>query len=575
MKKLTTVLLLLLTVLSGISSANLLMIEMDSPIYDQIEDLYILEGKASPMGAKPWSEIDVQHLLDRITPVTEMGKNLKAMIQGSLSESYDEASFEFSASLSPQILVHTNNSEFTDSSDIWSSDRLDTSLVNLGLGFSYSENLALFMNVSLGTDIPDIEYIKETETDKKIQHDSYASTLLPNTFTSNIPFLPGRFDIMNFPNRAYFAAGYDAFRVYAGKDRMEWGNGIMGNMLLGDTLPYHNMFSLTFTGSAWFHYQMLIDFYTPFSNFIGEEGRYDRTTLNGIRFLLGHRFEFSLFSGKLVFALTDSIMYASENMYIDPQILNPMTFLHNGFIAGHSNSFAALEAEYAPINNLSIYTQIGVDDLAVPGEPAPPEEGSTANGIGVLAGLRYRIPSGEGYFHGNAEAVYTSPFMYHRATGTGEAGGYDFYFVSSLRYRAGGGVAGIFRYLSFPFGSDAIAGLINFGYKKPGVFDITANLFAMAHGVIDKFSVTSWYGSKNTMGDGGVYHTPSTVNPFDSTEKGAIEYTISVGADAVYSPLSYLDINTGLYFISKINSDNVAGLTAFDMQFSLGLKIYY
>lgn len=560
---------LLAIMLSSAFSASLTMIDMSSSIYDEVEDLYIMEGKASPMGAKPWSEVDVQHLLDRISPSTEIGMQLKKRIQEEIScESSKDIRFKLSASLNMQGLYHTND-QFKQTNDIVMSKDLDESIFNLGVGFSYKENVALFMNVSLGTEISDIEYITKN-SDNSITEELVGDRLSSN-LTSNIPIVSGKLDFMNFPNRAYATFGYDAFRVFAGRDRLEWGNGVMGNMLLGDTLPYHDMLSLTFTGSKWFHYQLLVDFFTPFQNLDKGKGD-DRSTLKGIRFLLGHRFEFSLFSGKLLFAVTDSIMYESDDMYIDPRVLNPMAFLHNGYIAGNSNSFAAIEIEYAPIKSFSLYGELGIDDIAMPSEPKPPENRATANGIGIMGGLRFRSPYERGYVHGNLEVVYTTPFIYHRANGEGESGGYDFYFISSTRYKDNSKVSGIYRYLSFPFGSDAIAGLLSIGYKVPGSFDITGDMFVMAHGVINKFSVTSWYSSSTSN---VVTYTPSTENPFYSAESGAVEYTFAFGGSFEYSPLSFLDFNGGAYVITKANFNNDKGNNQADVQLSFGMKLHY
>ena len=84
--------------------------------------------------------------------------------------------------------------------------------------------------------------------------------------------------------------------------------------------------------------------------------------LNGLRFFLGHRFEFTLIKGKLQIVLNDSLMYQSENNYLDLRLLNPLFFLHNGFMAGNSNSLASLEVEYSPVRYLSLYGQFALDD---------------------------------------------------------------------------------------------------------------------------------------------------------------------------------------------------------------------
>lgn len=549
--------------------ANTLMIyDLSDPIYDEIEDLYIIEGKASPIGAKPWTDVDVRHLLDRIDPETETGKALKDGLLTRIRGSENEAKFDFSVSFAPYFGIHSSK----DTNYIAALDDFNSTLFDMGIGFYYSDNVALFMNVSLGAEPTDLINLQfrpaASENENGLIIDEVNAKYNPSgeNYISNIPYLPRSFDALNFPNRFYAAFGNDFFRVFAGRSRAELGNGVMGNILIGDTLPYHDMLSLTFTGSKWFHYQMLVDFYTPFSNF--DKGS-DRDPLEGIRFLLAHRFEFSLFSGKLLFALQDSVMYYSDSMYIDPRVLSPMFFLHNAFIAGNSNSLATLEVEYAPVKNFSIYAQLGIDDLAMPNEPHPPEKGATANSIALMGGMRMRYPFQDGYFHGNLEIVGTSPFMYHRATGNGKAGGYDFSFVSSLRYNSGG-IPGIFRYLSFPFGSDSIAGQLSFGYKKPGLFDTNMSLFILADGVIDMFSITRWFSGSECANNG----FPSTSNPFDENEKGEVEYTFSLGFDAEYTPLSWLELTGGLYFVYVANIDNKTA-DAFDVQLSMGVRFSY
>ena len=569
MKKVLVVVFLFLSM--SLFANSLMMYDLSDSIYDEMEDLYILEGKASPMGAKPWSDVDVKHLLDRIEPETDAGIALKNRLLSRVRGSENEAKFDFSVSFAPYFGVHSSK----DTNYIAALDDYNATLFDMGLGFYYSDNVALFMNVSLGaepTDLIKLEFQQQDpDSNNKNPYPEITNVDIKynpaeKNYISNIPYLPRGLDALNFPNRFYATFGFDAFRVFAGRSRAELGNGVMGNVLMGDTLPYHDMLSLTFTGSKWFHYQMLVDFYTPFKNFGNGS---DRVPLEGIRFLLAHRFEFSLFSGKLLFALQDSVMYHSDSMFIDPRVLSPMFFLHNGFIAGNSNSLATIEVEYAPVKNFSLYAQLGIDDLAMPNEPKAPEEEATANSIALMGGMRMRYPFKDGYFHGNLEIVGTSPFMYHRATGQGKAGGYDFSFVSSLRYNSGG-VPGIFRYLSFPFGSDSIAGQLSFGYKKPGLFDTNMSFFVLADGVIDMFSVTRWFSGSESAHNG----YPSTSNPFDEREKGNVEYTFSLGFDGEYTPFSWLELSGGLYFVYVSNINN-GSMDAFDVQLSLGAKFSY
>ena len=92
---------------------------------------------------------------------------------------------------------------------------------------------------------------------------------------------------------------------------------------------------------------------TPYRGVVGR-------ALDCLRFFLGHRFEFTLLSGKFTFALNESIMYQSSTGYFDPRVLNPLLLLHDFYIAGNANSLASFEFEYSPINNLSLYLQVAI-----------------------------------------------------------------------------------------------------------------------------------------------------------------------------------------------------------------------
>ena len=553
MKK-TILFILLLSALSALCASSLVLFDLDHPVYQEIEALYIMEGKAEPLLAKPWSETDVRHLLEWAEPITQEGRRLAGRIEGYISED-DGFQWRFNAALSPTAFIHSNPSGFGSYDDVYDIDLLNEPLIDASFTASYGQYAAGFVDLSIGTVLTDaIKY------DGSGYRGAYG-----HVFSSNIPFVPEGSISMNFPDRAYVALGFDALRFVAGRDRVEWGNGVLGNMMLGDTLPYHDYLSLTFTGSKYFSYQMLVSFFTHSVNL--DSSLSDRDPLSGLRFFLGHRFEFTLFSGKFTFALNESIMYQSSTGYFDPRVLNPLLLLHDFYIAGNANSLASFEFEYSPINNLSLYLQVAIDDLAMPNEPKPGEPDASVDGWGLMFGVKYMRMLGDGYIFGNAEAVYTSPFLYHRAPEEEEADR-DLYYISSTRYMVGNSIRSITRYLSFPFGSDAIAGIIRVGYDDLNFYRVSVPVYFMAHGVIGKWSRTDYGNAFNPV-------APSTENPFDSTESGAVEYTFAFGAEGEIRPLPYLSIDAGAYAFLIWNKDNVPGPCSFDIQFSLGLTLKY
>lgn len=534
----------------SLSAATLKLFELDHPVYNEVESLYVLEGKASPLGAKPWSEVDVDHLISAITPTSVYTTDLKNKINSYIERDKDTG-FIFDAIINPELIVHTNKDSFTKGEDFVKRDLLDKPFATLGFGTYYKNNVALYMDASL-TVAP---------------YDANNGTLakrFSSIYGTNIPFLPDGINIMNVPYNAYFALGFDALRFVAGRGEAEWGNGVMGNMMLGNTLPYHDYLSLTYTGSRNFSYQLLASFFSHSVN----EGKSDRDNQAGLRFFLGHRFEFSFFDSKLLLAVNDGVMYQSESGYLDPRLLNPMFFLHNCFIAGNSNSLLTIEAEYGIMKGLTVYGQLAIDDWAVKGEPKPGESGGSANGIGAMAGLRFD----KGKLYGNAEFVFTSPYMYHRAMD-----GYsrELYYMSSMRYKTGGTIHLTNRYLSFPFGSDALVGQLQLGYRNLNTFDVKGIASFMAHGIMDINSTIREYNDGEK-----IVHTPSTSNPLaqdpaKENKDGLIEYTLTLGAECEYKVLPYLPINAGVYLITIWNKDNSNVPVSFDMQFNLGFKLIH
>ena len=56
-------LLLLMLIPSILSAGSLEMFQLDHPVYREMDALYTIEGKASPFGARPWTELDIMRLL--------------------------------------------------------------------------------------------------------------------------------------------------------------------------------------------------------------------------------------------------------------------------------------------------------------------------------------------------------------------------------------------------------------------------------------------------------------------------------------------------------------------------------
>lgn len=554
----------ILSILPVVFASSLELFELSHPVYDEMELLYVSEGKSSPMGAKPWTHEDVERLLTSLEPESEEGKALALDIYDYIRDSEDD--LFFTAGVDVSALLRSNAS-LTGRKYIPSSSSLDRQVLKAGMGYRYHDLIALYIDASVGVPVSDLVAFPTGDANVT----ETVGQRLNSQIVTNIPFLPDSFSITCFPYNAYMTIGYGGLRLVSGRGQLEWGNGVMGNMVLGNTLPYHDHLSITFSGNDAFRYQLLASFFSHSEVF--KNGTDDRKPLNGIRMFVGHRFEFSLLGGRISLAVNDSIMYQSAENYLDPRIINPLFFLHNGFMAGNANSLFSFETEYSPCRGLSLYMQFAIDDYAVAGEPRPGEKGGSADGLGLMLGLRFSDPVSEkGYFHGGIEAVYTTPYMYHRAMENNSSYSRELYFVSSLRQMSAPGQSFCQRYLSFPFGSDAVSCLVSAGYTEVGRYSLKGNAFFMAHGVIDEFSSISQY-----QGGEKITYAPSTSNPLgtDEDKGGVIEYTLSFGAEAEYRIYEWMPVSVGLDLIMVWNKGNYPVPFSADLQLNIGFSVNY
>lgn len=577
---------------SALSAASLLFFDLDSPIYNEMNALYVMEGMAVPPIPKPWTEIDVERLLGRVNPTSETSKTLYDAIKSHILVPKGDFSGYFDIYVSPQFLLHSNPDEFNSYSSIAVPGSLNEAFAGFSLYASFKENFAGYLDFDVAKLSSTMEQslvfpigyvsgasgIPSGSTPSEANFFPYDSRYGKWVFGSNIIGIPSFAYSPNFPNRTYLVGGTRNFRASVGRDRLKFGAGLMGDMLIGDTLPWHNYFEVAFTGSEWFGYTFLMDFFTYETNF--NNPFWFDFNIEGIRYLINHRFDFSMFRGKLNLSVNDSQMFASPDFVLDPLSLIPLFFLHNVYLGRQANSLISVEVEYAPIKNFSAYIEAAMDDVPGPDERGWNEKvpGAALSGWGIMGGVRGTIPYGKDYFTLNGEIVYTSPYLYHRANYTDQSQtGYEqnLYFVSSLRTLEGQMYKGIFQYLSFPFGSDAIAGLLRFGYERPSLWRVNFDAFFMAHGIIRKFSLTKFYPEGSAEGFGDELLSPSTVNPSDTSENGPVEYTLVLGGTAIWDVYSWLKLEGSLYYIGVLNKNNRKTNWLSDVQLGVNVTISY
>ena len=551
MKKRFLLLLILAAILISALSAShdMEIIPLSSPVYEYMESLYVLEGKAAPQGAKPWTVADVKQQLDRITPTSVPAQNLYDILsEYTDKEDEKDVKVDVDMSLTPSIGLHINNTDF-DESGKWRSKVLNDKLLHLNGSLYVYDYFAADMGLSLGFA-------------NSVSQDSSREPRFNNKISTNIPFLSAGDIDVDVTDNSYISVGVPYISLSLGRGQLSLGNGKMGNLILGNNLPYHDYLSISASNNTWFDYTMLMSFFTHPQNYY--QGH--TSLIHGIQMFIAHRFEMRMFSDKLRISLNEATMYQSEDNTIDFRVFNPLLIMHGFYISANANSLASIELEFAPFRNFQLYASFAIDDLAV-NEKKAPEPGATLNMWGVMGGMRVSVPAKKGYFTLGLEAVYTTPFMYHKDS-YGNAD-YSLDFIGTVSFMHDNKKVYNRQYLSFPFGSDALAAMLDVSYTNPLKWSIGLNLFAMAHGITNINTKGEIYPNENNSGKlpGWIM----TENPFTG-DKGEISYTFDIGFNAKCYLMRNLSVSAAADFIYVVNMDNKAGQNRQDLQFTLAVE---
>lgn len=544
-------------------------IPVSSPIWTALDALYIQSGHAAPPSSGPWSVDELLLDLEKIDISTLTPASLKLydyIVEELRPRELLGAGSAFSMNIGGDVdlnmIAHTNPTVFDKESDwlrpIVSNNPLLTIFAETwvgSIGYAYGE-----LSLGLTSPVASILYVGAPAGRNSREPDLRYSS----RFATNIPFLSAGSLSMNFPYRGMISVGSSHWNLLVGRDVARWGTGKTGNLMIGGNLPFNDMLRLS-AYTDWFKYSFLLSFFTHPMNI----GKAHTESIEGLQFLMAHRLEFRFLQDRINLVLQEAIMYQSVDGTVSPQILNPMLLFHNYYIAANANSLAGIELDYTPIPGLNLYFQFVMDDAAVFGEPKQPASGASPDAFGYLLGVRGMIPHGSGYWYGTLEGVYTDPFLYLRERAVGKAYGYLDYvgvvreFDSTVGYQT----RYLRKYITYRYGGDAAVGDLCFGYRVPALWHVECETFFMAHGVVRSDSAYGQY-----TGTELVPHTPSTSNPFDPSENGSVEYTLSVGVHGGWRPLRWLSLQAGADVVTQWNRWNVERSAATDIQFFLGVS---
>lgn len=551
-------------------------IPLDSVFYEEFDTLLVSIGRKVNM-TRPYTYGEARIHLDSMSsyemsmPEKRVYDKLVSMVKG--EESDNVFTFDYSMKLQPEIYIHGNTS-FSDRVDFMNLENATAAGIEYGYQnqdkyLTWDKDKPHFLDLDLSLSVKDRVTLLFRFPVTNTVHTGTPSG--SKVFMTNIPFLASFTDFsaknfqdfsMNFPYRAYLSAADSWYSVLIGRERFNYGAGKTGNFIVDGSLPYHNALSLSFFSST-FKYTFMLSFFPHPSQYI-ERNEDDKTIIingteyasdlifdqngnafTGIKMFMSHRFDWTMDNGRHRMAVTEAIVYQNDSSVLDLQILNPMMFFHNLYIAGNANSFLQVEWDMAIIKGLSQHVAIAVDDFNIPFESTDGSD-PRPNAIGIQYGLDTSHPIGRGFLESSIELTYMSPYFYLRDGKSDSSFPLDF-VVAIRNQRSAYGIYDLYT-LGYPGGGDQTVVHLSLSYREP---------FHYKAGFIAEYRL---YGTKNLM---TVYAKGDDSKPFT--------HSIRLQAAGDYYIMDNLKVSSSLTGLIFLNYNNEEGRTENDIQFRISM----
>ena len=520
-------------------------IPLSSPMYEEIDRLYLINGLALPSSARPWSVDETFLVLDRlpIQLLSPAEKQSYRIINNELTEKLNggnngEAGWRISGEVNIEGYVKGN-----DSRDEWEH------------GFEERKPL---LSVPVEGWFGRGFY---STLDLTLKEEYRAVTELESNFTS----IPGNLRDFDwyFPFRSFMSFGGEHWNIQFGRDKADWGMGETGNLLLSDYSDFFNLIRLT---SYWDSFKMSF-IYIGLDAWLTEEeedinndgdyenglaGRYDNYN-EQFKAFIAHRTEFRT-TDRLNLTVNEAIVFG--NKYLNITELNPVFVFHNLFSPEYSNAMISLEADYTALKGLNLYIQFAIDEFQVPGY----EGKDTRPGAnGILTGFRYIKPLESGYMTFNSEAAYTDPYLYNRWHPLTR-------FTNRRRMWSNiepDGYEYINKPIGYEHGPDALIIYSKIEYTHKDLY--TASLDA-------RYSLK---GELNDSLDDPLSYDTGTDASSKTAVTGTAEKELVTGLHAVLFPERKLSWGTDFYWIHIRNYQHISGRTLSDIELALSGKLRF
>lgn len=345
---------------------------------------------------------------------------------------------------------------------------------------------------------------------------------------------------MTAPYNTYLSAGIKHINLYAGRVRVSSGNGITGNLVVGDNFLYRNTIKLGINTFP-FTYEFLINSFDPELNQSMQELV---PSLDGERpLVLVHKASYTLFD-KLTFSFSEGLLDYSAASPFDPKLINPFLLFHNLLSYKYkTNNFFGAEVDWAFAEGWSLHGQLMFDQINLRGEGVKQEP----TAWGIVSNVQYAGRTDkENKFKAYFEFAYTSPWAYLKTAHFP----YDDY-ITKYDYHNLDLVVGNFHsvagqkfdvgYIGYKYGPNTV--VLNSGIE----WNFPNN--KIATDILLKFSGDTGFLYNTDMAVASTHRTKHAHSPFCMEDGHKTQYLIQIKASDEYKFLNgaaLLNVSFGL-----------------------------
>ncbi len=552
MKKVTFFLLLLIVTVSCLFSWQETYSE-ESIQFQQMKAFSRILGTSIPTSTAPITGSQMLLFLQRL-PFEKLDEDARQQFNAlvdSLTEPQAILSWEpdvlmnLFISVNPQVFAHANNETPIDD---WVYQYKDWyPIINSGAEFWFGKNV--FAMADFNFTLRKFNY----------KYDSFFWNRLSSV---------AEFEI-SFPSKAYISIGTDSLNLIVGRDKLSAGNGVTGNLILGNNHWWKDFVKLSIAKLP-FTYDFSIIAFDKNSNYDKNPLDLETFDLNSEhRIVVIHRFSMATWKW-FNFSVSEGSLQYGTDVLSDLRLLNPMLMIHgtNGYTVGNQNNFFGFELQFLPIDGLELNFGVIFDQIQIRAEldSGKPKDDMPPNANGFMVNALYSFALDKGITTVYAEAVYTSPCLYLK----NKVGSYDYWntnlIVGNNLWDYGNSDL---SYLGYKYGPDTIAVALGGNYSRLDGFKFGFDLLFKAHGEHGIRNRENQHDSVE-LGPEHFYD----VSPTYTEGVTLPEYRLVVSGYIEMNILSWMDFSCNVAFVRDWNHNNVIGSDYYDVQMAVGFELH-